>query len=211
MLRIACISDTHEQESAIEVPDCDVLVHAGDVTQLGAGHKLEAFDHWCASLPLDRSRILVCAGNHDFCLERDPQLAERALPNCTYLFDESAVIDGVKFYASPWQPRFFDWAFNLDRGGLELKEKWAQIPDDTDVLITHGPPHGLGDVTFTGEHTGCELLLERIREVKPKIHVCGHIHEGYGIYKTDFRTVVVNASVCDALYEPTNPAILVEV
>jgi Icc-related predicted phosphoesterase len=211
MLRIACISDTHDLHRQVEIPACDVLVHAGDLTGMGALHKLADFDDWCAELPLDRSRILVCAGNHDFCLEQQPEVAEPMLGSCTYLRDEGVVIEGVKFYASPWQPRFFDWAFNLDRGGEELKQKWALIPDDTQVLITHGPPHGLCDINVEGEHTGCELLLERIRQVRPRLHVCGHIHEAYGSARTEFGTLVVNASVCDLEYAPVNPPVLFEV
>ncbi len=210
MLRIACISDTHDLHRRVEIPGCDLLVHAGDLTGMGALSGLVDFDHWCAGLPLDRSRILVCAGNHDFCLEERPGEAEALLKNCTYLRDRAVVIDGIKFYASPWQPRFFDWAFNLDRGGEQLRRVWAQIPDDTRVLITHGPPHGLCDVNAEGEHIGCELLLQRIAQVRPTLHVCGHIHEAYGSARADCGTLVVNASICDLAYEPVNPPVLFE-
>jgi len=88
-------------------------------------------------------------------------------------------IEGVRFWGSPWQPWFFDWAFNLERGE-EIRAKWELIPDDTEVLITHGPPQGHGDMTSRGEGAGCADLLARIRQVKPRYHLFGHIHEGYG-------------------------------
>jgi len=91
------------------------------------------------------------------------------------------IIEGVKFYGSPWQPRFFDWAFNLDRGE-EIKKKWDLIPMDTDVLITHGPPYGILDLTHEGEKVGCEELMKAVLRVQPKIHIFGHIHEAYGEY-----------------------------
>lgn len=208
-MRIVCVSDTHEQEAGLHIPECDLLIHAGDMTYRGDRHKLLAFDEWCAQLPLPRDRILVCAGNHELTLEKEPWLAQQAFQHCTYLLDESVERDGFKIYASPWQPRFNDWAFNLDRGSEALRQAWARIPDDTDVLVTHCPPYGYGDVT-RDVHVGCELLLERVRVVRPKLHVCGHVHEGYGLHETDFGTVVVNASTCDARYRAVNPAVVIE-
>ena len=98
------------------------------------------------------------------------------ITNAHYLCDESLTLDGVKFYGSPWQPRFFDWAFNKDRGA-PLKAIWDKIPLDTDVLITHGPPHGILDLTFDKIKAGCEELLLAVQRIKPKVHVFGHIHE----------------------------------
>lgn len=209
-VRIACISDTHLQESTLKVPECDILIHAGDMGKFNSTEQdLALFDEWCASLGLEPSRILVCAGNHDFCLQNNKN-AKDLLSHCTYLFDESVSIGGIKFYASPWQPAFFNMAFNLERDGTELKKKWDEIPDDTDVLITHAPPYGLGDLISPGEHLGCKLLLERVRQVRPRLHVCGHIHSGQGTYKTDFNMLVVNAAVCDNDYNPVNQSIIIE-
>lgn len=102
-----------------------------------------------------------------------------------------------------------NWAFMLDRGQA-LREVWAQIPENTDVLITHGPPLGFGDATYIGSrNVGCADLLERIDDLRLRVHVFGHIHEGYGVYKRR-STALVNASTCTEWYEPTNPPVLFE-
>jgi hypothetical protein len=126
-----------------------------------------------------------------------------------YLEDSGIEIAGVKFWGSPWQPEFYDWAFNLPRGQA-LADKWALIPDDIDVLITHGPPLGILDQVITGDHVGCADLLEAVQLIKPKVHIFGHIHEGYGRIEQN-GTVFINASVCTARYRPINPPIVVEV
>jgi Icc-related predicted phosphoesterase len=127
-----------------------------------------------------------------------------------YLQDRAIELNGVKFYGSPWQPEFCNWAFNLSRDTGELGDKWAMIPEDTDVLITHGPPMGILDKCDHGKRVGCEELFNEVtHRVKPKIHVFGHIHEEYGTHKTD-DTLFVNASTCTVMYEPTNPPIVVD-
>jgi Icc-related predicted phosphoesterase len=209
-MRIVCISDTHEQERSVAIPACDLLIHAGDITFKGDLHKLAAFDDWCEALPLPRERILVCAGNHDISLEKTPEVATHAFLHCTYVRDATVVIDGAKIYMSPWQPRFNDWAFNLDRGSKELAARWDAIPAHTDIVVTHGPAYGFGDLTVDGLRVGCELLLQRLGEIRPRFHICGHVHEGYGVYQTGFGTTVVNASVCNARYQPIHPAIVID-
>lgn len=216
-MRIVCIADTHGMHECVVVPECDVLVHAGDMTMRGDPYEMQEFDLWCGSLHLDKSRILVCAGNHDFCMERGTY----KLKHCTYLFDSSVTINGVKFYGSPWQPAFFDWAFNLERDGAELRSKWAAIPEDTDVLVTHGPPYGVVDLCDNG-HVGCKLLFSRIMRIPNlKLHICGHIHEGYGVGtvpklganvpKLSTTSVgVINASACDGNYIPCNKPLEIE-
>jgi Icc-related predicted phosphoesterase len=89
-------------------------------------------------------------------------------------------VSGLKVYGSPFTPVHYDMGFTLSRGA-ELASKWAQIPTDTDVLVTHGPPMGVLDALFDGSHVGCQDLLEVVQErVKPRLHIFGHIHEGYG-------------------------------
>jgi Icc-related predicted phosphoesterase len=110
------------------------------------------------------------------------------------------------FYGSPWQPWFLNWAFNLQRG-KEIQEKWDLISNDVDVLITHGPAFGILDRNINGENAGCENLLSKIEEIRPKVHVCGHIHEGYG--QTVRHSIkFINASVNNERYRPTNNPIL---
>jgi Icc-related predicted phosphoesterase len=116
----------------------------------------------------------------------------------------------VNIYGSPWQPEFYNWAFNLPRKGNQLKEKWDNIPTDTDILITHGPAYEYVDkVVGQYENLGCELLTERIKEIKPKIHVCGHIHTGYG-YTFDGDTHYINASVLNEQYAYSNKPLTID-
>jgi predicted phosphohydrolase len=190
MLTLVCVSDTHGRHAETVVPDGDVLVHAGDVTLHGELGDVEEFDHWLASLP-HRHKVVV-AGNHDWCFQTHPEQARARLRHAVYLQDEAAVVAGLKFYGSPWQPWFLDWAFNLPRGP-ELAAKWALIPDDTDMLVTHGPPFGVLDVTRRGDHAGCADLVARVRTVRPGLHVFGHIHEAAGAVR-DGDTLFVNAA-----------------
>jgi len=207
-MKIVCFSDTHKLQNEIKVPSGDVLLFAGDMCGGGGLTSVVQFNHWIGTLP--HKHKIVIAGNHDRCFENNLQFAAKeAMTNCDYLEDSEIVIDGVKFYGSPWQPFFCSWAFNLERG-KSLEKKWAMIPDDVDVLITHGPPHGILDVTIDGEKTGCEDLLARIKNLsKLKYHIFGHIHEGYGTKEKD-GVKFINASVCTFRYEPINAPIVVE-
>jgi hypothetical protein len=126
------------------------------------------------------------------------------------LQDHTHTIDGVKIYGSPWQPEFYNWAFNLPRNGKELQETWSNIPNDTEILITHGPPWGHCDVTPYGNlNVGCELLRVRVDELKPKIHVFGHIHSGYG-YKFHEGTHFINAAVLGERYSYDNKPLTID-
>jgi Icc-related predicted phosphoesterase len=192
-MRLVLISDTHQRHDQLTVPDGDVLVHAGDFSTRGGAEEVARFASWMRALP-HRHKIVI-AGNHDFLFEREPAVARSMLTHVTYLEDSGVTIEGLRFWGSPWQPRFFDWAFNLDRG-VALKEKWDLIPTGIDVLIVHGPPRGVLDRTWRGEEVGCEDLREALGRIKPRLFVCGHIHEAYG-EKTVDGTRCVNASCCD--------------
>jgi predicted phosphohydrolase len=205
-MRLVLLSDTHNLHAALAVPEGDLLIHAGDLSMMGSLEDVEAFDAWLAGLP--HPHKIVIAGNHDFCFERAPGEAEARLTRAVYLRDSGLTLGGLRFWGSPWQPWFFDWAFNLQRGP-EIRAKWDLIPADTDVLITHGPPAGHGDLTTRGDHAGCADLLDAIRRVRPRLHVFGHIHEGYG-QTSEGETLCVNASNCDVDYQPVNPPIVLD-
>jgi len=131
------------------------------------------------------------------------------LTNCKYLQDQELNVLGFRIYGSPWQPEFYSWAFNLNRGD-EIRAKWKAIPEGIDILITHGPPLGHGDECVIGDRAGCYDLLQEIEmRIKPKVHVFGHIHEGYGVTTNDV-TMFINASTCNVRYNPhqLNPAIV---
>jgi Icc-related predicted phosphoesterase len=200
------------------VPDGDLLVHAGDLTLRGERREVEDFNAWLEELP-HRHKIVV-AGNHDWVFEREPRLARSCLTAAAYLEDSAITVEGLRVYGSPWQPWFMSWAFNLPRGRA-LREKWASIPAGTDLLLTHAPPRGVGDrlagplvraLSFAAGqrgHAGCRDLLSAVRRVRPRLHVFGHIHEGYGTHLQE-GTIFVNASCCDAPYRPLNAPVVVD-
>jgi predicted phosphohydrolase len=154
-----------------------------------------------------RHKVLI-AGNHDWAFAREPARARALLGAIRYLQDDAVTLDGVRFWGSPWQPEFCGWAFNLPRGPM-LAARWARIPADTDVLVTHCPPHRIADRTFDGCHAGCEALRARVAELGLSCHVFGHIHEGYGTER-HAGTIFVNASSCDLGYRPTNPPVVLD-
>lgn len=190
-MKIVCISDTHTLHNQIThmLPNADVLVHAGDFSGHGSVYDFQSFSRWIGHVEYKYKAIVIIPGNHDWLAEDDPQMARKIITTgktkTHFLIDESVVIDGVVFYGSPWQPRFYDWAFNLNRG-KPLKDKWDQIPEDTNVLITHGPPATVLDECPRGhgmvENVGCVDLSNRIFNGLPnlKLHVFGHIHDQHG-------------------------------
>lgn len=210
-MRVVIISDTHNRHGEIELPKGDVLVHCGDATGRGTFDEVRRFADWLEAQPF-QYKVMI-AGNHDFLFQKDPNLAKSLLAfrGIHYLMDDCATIEGVLFYGSPWQPWFYDWAFNLERGP-EIAKKWAKIPDETEFLITHGPPKSILDQTRTGERVGCDDLWRRVLKVRPAVHAFGHIHEAYGVERLipDITsTIFVNASICTLEYVPKNKPIVV--
>jgi Icc-related predicted phosphoesterase len=192
MLKIVCISDTHRLHRQLKMPEGDILIHAGDIGCERGFDPLIDLNEWFKLLPYEHK--IVIPGNHDFAIENSPLTAKALLNKAELLIDEECIINGVKYWGSPCTPFFHDWAWNEQRGE-PLKRIWAKIPMDTDVLITHGPPYGiLDEVIYGGKNVGCEELRKRVLEVQPKVHVFGHIHEGYG-YFSEGKTQYVNASI----------------
>jgi len=195
-LTIVAMADTHGFHDDLAVHDGDVLIHAGDMCRSGSLDELAIARDFLAALP--HPHKIVVAGNHDRAFERQPEEARRLFADFVYLQDEARTVEGVTFYGSPWTPWYLDWSFNLPRGE-PLAEKWAMIPDDTDVLVTHGPPRGIGD--DAGEvqwREGCADLLRRVQEVAPRLHVFGHIHRMRGQWRIG-PTTFVNATTDECL------------
>jgi Icc-related predicted phosphoesterase len=207
-MKIVCISDTHRKHEKIEVPDGDVLVHAGDIGCEHGSTQLTVFASWLSRQP--HKHKVVIPGNHDFFIEKNQTLAREIMNDHHFLIDEGVDLGGRRIIKKPWQPWFYDWAYNLPRGKA-LEKVWSWIPDDTDVLITHGPPRNILDRVQIGcTHEGCDDLRDRVMEVLPKLHVFGHIHEGYG-QEEHWGVQFVNASSCNFNYQPVNPPIVVEI
>lgn len=212
MPRIVAISDTHSRHHQfVALPEGDILIHAGDATVKGTFDEVVEFNRWLGTLP-HKHKIFI-AGNHDFLFEKSPDMARALMSNVHYLQDSFVVVEGLKIYGSPWQPRFHDWAFNLDRGA-DIRRKWQQIPEDIDILVTHGPPYGILDMvsdrwTGVAEAVGCEELLPIVQHIKPRAHIFGHIHAGYGQLTQD-GTQFVNASNCNELYKLVHSPIVLD-
>lgn len=222
-----CISDTHSTHQYMQVPDGDILIHGGDFTKLGLQDEIEAFSKWLGKLP--HKHKVVISGNHEnsFDLEHEEQLnkdfysnnpinfnvARGLLKNCIYLEHSSVTIEGIKIFGTPYQPIFYYWGWN--RNDQELEKQYKDIPDDSDIVITHNPPYKILDkvcMSMGGDpHVGCKHLRENLlKRVKPKVNVFGHIHEAYGIEKID-DTIFINASSCTFRYKPTNKPVVFKI
>jgi hypothetical protein len=195
---VVCISDTHKYQPVL--PHGDILIHAGDLTQSGSLAEVQAALDWLRSQP-HRHKIVI-AGNHDLLL--DPSLdvhgpgvggsaeEERARLDwggLTYLQDAAAEVQcengrRLRVYGSPRSCRHGNWAFQYPRS--DGQTQWANaIPDDTDILVTHGPPRAHLDILSLG----CTGLLDELWRVRPALHVFGHVHEGYGKEQVGFDFV----------------------
>lgn len=185
-----------------EIPDCDLLLIAGDLCGPSDIAKQAAwlesrFAAWLNEIPA--KEVVAIAGNHDWIFEQAPGLVPKL--RWHYLQDSEVELCGLRIYGTPWQPRFFDWAFNLDEP--ELDERFTRIPTGTDVLLTHGPARGSGDMTIDLNSAGSPSLLKHVQRVRPRLHVFGHIHEGYGEYDIG-GTLSANVSHVDVSYRPAN-------
>lgn len=225
---IDCISDLHGFYPKLE--GGDLLIVAGDLTARDSYDELDYFERWL-KIQNYKSKIII-AGNHDGYIERNPDwlIGSEFIYLCDSSTNFSYFIDGfpqedekflptghrtLKIWGSPWTPTFCNWHFMLDRGA-PIKAKWDLIPDDIDILITHGPPYSIldkVDISSRGDkhkHAGCTDLMNRIPKLKNlKLHVFGHIHEGYG-HEVINGTHFVNASHVNEAYEPVNKPIRIE-
>lgn len=201
-MKFVAISDTHCRHRGLKLPKGDVLLHAGDISYQSSLQEIKDFLEWFDQQPFTYK--IFIAGNHDFFFERKKEaLIRKLLPEgVLYLKEEAFIINGIKIWGSPYTPWFYRWAFNKKRGDA-LAKHWRLIPDDTDVLLTHGPVYGILDTVINEQHAGDKDLLERVRQIKPAVHVCGHIHESYGMVKRH-GTLFINACILNEAYEMTN-------
>lgn len=202
--QIVAISDTHGHESKLALPLGDILIHSGDFTACDSLQENIAFLKWFESQP-HKHRVVI-AGNHNFIPERDPalwaSLVSEYAPSCHYLQDSGVELDGWKIWGSPITPYFYNWSFNRHRGP-EIQAHWDKIPNNTEILISHGPPHGILDLVMDGSRQGCKDLKKTIenRLKSLQMHCYGHLHlEGAQSVVQD-GVIYVNAACVDEEYK----------
>ncbi len=206
-MKIIVISDTHNKYQKLQIPKGDMIIFAGDVCVGKELKILRKFADFIDSLGF-KHKIMI-AGNHDYVFENDNSVEARNIlknKNINYLENSMETIAGINIWGSPVTPQFFDWAFMAKRGE-KIAKYWNKIPNDADIVVTHGPPYGILDKTARGQKVGCQELLKKIKELKPKYHIFGHIHEGYGVLKKD-TTTYVNASSVDKTLKVLNDPIV---
>jgi len=231
MKKIVAISDTHNRHNKIQIPECYILIHCGDWTSRGYEDEVRNFAQWLNKQ--NAKHIIAIPGNHELEFERNlPSSLEwfkEECPNAHLLIDQAVEIEGIKIYGSPVQPFFCDWAWNRASNATgyhshgksyfppPIKPHWDAIPNDTNILITHSPPYGILDKTTYAngeprpENLGCELLMNRIKELKDlDLHFFGHIHAPGGNQIHLDGVSYYNAAICDEAYYPGNPITIVE-
>ena len=214
-MRVTCLSDTHFKHRYIDTrafTNTDILIHAGDFTGNGNATQTLSFLQWFSDLDVPH-KILI-AGNHDFkASSQDFPSMLAQFPSIIYLRNSSTEINGLKIWGSPYSNTFGQWAFMKD--DLELADIWETIPEDTDIVITHGPAYGIGDLVDNDyepgrdKHVGSQSLRLKLQKLKKlKLHVTGHIHSGYGTYFKE-KYVTINGAQLDDYYQCINPPLSV--
>lgn len=216
-MQLVLLSDTHTMHGQVSVPDGDVLIHAGDMALDGRLSEVQDTLNWLNNQ--SHQYVVAIGGNHDWALARPRHRGDIDFGRVIYLENNDVDIEGIKFWGSPVTPTFFNWAFNVDRGA-PIRKYWNEIPEDVDVLITHGPPFGaLDQVCPNGdpymvdvEHLGCEELRMRVDSLQRNemVHIFGHIHGGYGS-RVEGRHRFYNASVVNEAYKVVNAPWVVEI
>ena len=199
-------SDTHNEHRSVQSPECDIIVHSGDVSLRGSELELHSFLYWYKDYPA-KHKILI-PGNHDFLFEelyKAGKLEEFCEPfGIHVLHNRTLTLEGISFYGTADQPWFRNWAFN--RTSEQLKKSYSEIPK-VDILVTHTPPYGIMDRAYRYQgydRVGSKELLECVSKLKPAIHSFGHIHEDAGFY-SDSDTLFINASYKDKPGRTVNP------
>jgi Icc-related predicted phosphoesterase len=195
-MKILHISDTHTFHHLLEIPaGIDMIIFSGDCSNPRDPYNNEpevrAFIDWFAALPI-KHKIFV-AGNHDTSIERGLVTKDDFDQNCIYYLENTSVeIEGLTIFGSPYTPQYGQWAFMKARHKLDRIWK-AAIPDNADIVIVHGPPKGMLDLSFDGvgrlENCGDKSLMNRIMEVNPKFMMFGHIHNCKDIINAGTRTI----------------------
>jgi len=205
MVRIALISDTHGFHDEITIPACDILIHSGDYSGYGDMRELIAFNQWLGTLD-QCENIVVVDGNHDIFAYKSHSTARALLTNAIYLRDEMTTINGLKIWGSPWSRTYGNWAYMTEEA--ELLKKYNRIPENIDILVSHTPVYGILDHVPGFGSAGSVALRDEVKDrIKPRLLVCGHLHDDGGKQKTVDGTIYVNAAICDEDYIPSRSPI----
>ena len=206
-MKIVCISDTHNlhRELSDRLPAADMIIHAGDISYHGTAHEIQDFLDWYHELPY-QYKVFI-AGNHDFAFQ-DAKESLTIHSELIYLENSVVELAGLTIWGSPLCPPHHKWAFMWEEP--LRREIYEQIPDNCDIIINHSPAYQIQDRVWSGAEVGCQALRAKIEQIQPRLMVCGHIHEGFGIEQIN-NTICVNASYMTRRYEPLNHPLLVEI
>lgn len=219
-MKIWFISDTHCRHEQLQIPDVDLVVHCGDESESGQAlvNEPEArqFFDWFSRLAIP-TKIFV-PGNHSTAVEQG-LVQPTDYPDIRFLIHSETTWMGLKIFGSPYTPAFFNWAYMKPRA--EMDPVWQTIPAGVDILVTHGPPKGILDLTRdmdSGEpvHVGSKSLRVHVEErIGPRIHAFGHIHDeklfrNFGSV-TRGQTQFLNCSCCNLQGQLTNPGHVIEI
>lgn len=219
-MRIVFVSDTHGKHFHLDIPKCDLFVHAGDISSIGTFSEVYDFLYWLTKNVPAKYKVFI-AGNHDLMAQRNKVIFDSLLRDfyvniegsgLHYLEDSAIQVEGINIWGSPWTPSFYPdhWVFNADRGE-KIAKKWSQIPNNTDILITHGPPYETLDTIAQDKgNFGCQDLLEKVKEIKPKIHAFGHLHNDGGKMIKTGGTTYINCAVLDDRYYLSHDPVVIE-
>lgn len=205
-MRIVAVADTHHRYPLPDLPPGDLLLFAGDACMFGDLQEFCRFAHWFNRTPFTH-RVWI-PGNHDRIIEKDTSLG-RSMVDGTMLIDKLVEVEGIRIYGSPYTPEFCNWAFMESQ--TELEARWARMPSNIDILLTHGPPHGYLDEAGYLEdgsprHVGDIELWKAVKLRRPKYHIFGHVHAQGGKDLIAGPTKFMNVSLCDSDYLHTIPA-----
>jgi Icc-related predicted phosphoesterase len=207
-MQLVIFSDTHNKHKNLQLPDGDMLLFAGDMSNSGSVTECRSFIKWFKNQP-HKHKILI-AGNHDFIFDSDSEYRTElldSLQDCHYLENDTIELEGIRIYGSPYTPRYGDWAFMRYSAGMG--KVWTTIPDKVDIILTHTPINGYLDTTFKDDNAGCKELRNRLEQVDYKLHICGHIHEAYGYMAVNGKHMV-NASISRFKTHDINPPIILD-
>jgi len=188
-MRIWIISDTHMQHKALSVPkNIDMVIHCGDSTnyydEINNNREFIEFENWWRELPV-KNKVII-AGNHDHWATRRYNI-DKIKEYSTYLEHEECEISNIKIFGSPYTPTYGDWYFMKPKD--KMFNVWESLPDKIDILITHGPPQGILDLSENRQlqMVGDKSLFDKVLKIKPEYHCFGHIHNNHNCYNQGIR------------------------